>query len=245
MTPGFSERTFEFCFNSEYCQLNAALLATYPNIPSQRIEKDLGYDVEFKIKNGNYTKSLFLQHKVSSFAEKWAGSNSKFYSVHRGPYFRFPVDNDQHNTLCELSRSRGNAFYCAPRFARRQELETHYRGTRIGANSILLNPLDVGVIDDDERHNVTYNPSGGNPTRHSDPVHFERSFSGGEDNAPELRRLTIDSEYVRGLSEELLHRAQGSRFAKFLTPTIQRASYIKRAQILLGRIYQVSWFLLP
>src|SRR5437773_550394 len=110
MTPGFSERTFEFCFNSEYCQLNAALLATHPNIPSQRMEKDLGYDVEFEINNGNYTRSLFIQHKVSSFAEKRAGANSKFYAVHRGPYFRFPVDNEQHNTLCELSRTRGNAF---------------------------------------------------------------------------------------------------------------------------------------
>ena len=126
MTPGFSERTFEFCFNSEYCQLNKALLATHPNIPSQRTEKDLGYDVEFEIKNGNYTRSLFLQHKVSSIAERRAGSNSKFYAVHRGPYFRFPVDKEQHNTLCELSRTRGNAFYCAPRFNSRGALETHY-----------------------------------------------------------------------------------------------------------------------
>jgi hypothetical protein len=59
--------------------LNAALLATHPNIPTQRMEKELGYDVEFKIKNGNYTRSLFLQHKVSSLAQKKAGSNSKFY----------------------------------------------------------------------------------------------------------------------------------------------------------------------
>jgi hypothetical protein len=245
VTPGFSERTFEFCFNAEYCQLNAALLATYPNIPSQRMEKDLGYDVEFKIKDGTYTKSVFLQHKVSSFAEKRAGSNSKFYSVHRGPYLRFAVDNDQHNLLCELSRTRGNAFYCAPRFSLRRDLETHYRATGIGANSIFLDPVDVGDINDDDRHNITYNPLGKNPTLHSEPVHFRRSFSGGKENAPELRRVIINSEYVRELSHSLLHRAQGSRFAKFLTPTIQRVGVMRQAQILLGRIYQVSWLLLP
>ena len=245
MTPGFSERTFEFCFNSEYCQLNAALLATYPNIPSQRIEKHLGYDVEFEITTGNYTRSLFLQHKVSSIAKKRAGSNSKFYAVHRGTYFRFPVDDDQHNTLCELSRTRGNAFYCAPRFNLRQELATHYRANSIGANSILLNPLDVGDIGDDDRHNITYNPLGGNPTLHSEPVHFPRSFSGGKENAPELRRVTINSEYVRELSDDLLHRVQGSRFAILVQPTIQRVSALKQVQLLLGRIYQLSWLLLP
>ena len=64
MGPGFSERTFEFCYNAEYCQINAALLAT-PPIPSHRQEKDLGYDVEFRIREEAFTKSVFLQHKVS------------------------------------------------------------------------------------------------------------------------------------------------------------------------------------
>jgi hypothetical protein len=69
VNPGFSERTFEFCYNAEYCQSNAALLATHPHIPSQNADKDLGYDVEFRILQGHYTRSLFLQHKVPSFAE--------------------------------------------------------------------------------------------------------------------------------------------------------------------------------
>jgi hypothetical protein len=139
--PGFSERTFEFCYNAEYCQINAALLATHPHIPSQNAEKDLGYDVEFKINEGNYTKSLFLQHKVSSYAEVRAGRNAQFYAAHGGPYFRFVVDNEQHNVLCELSRTKGNAFYCGPRFHLRHELETHFRGPSIAANSVLLDPL--------------------------------------------------------------------------------------------------------
>jgi hypothetical protein len=43
MGPGSNERTFEFCYNAEYCHINAALLATHPHIPSQNAEKDLGY----------------------------------------------------------------------------------------------------------------------------------------------------------------------------------------------------------
>lgn len=105
MNPGFSERTFEFCFNAEFCQSFGGLLASHPNIPSQREEKDLGYDVEFRIQQSQFTTSIFIQHKVSSFAEVKAGRNAKFYDAHGGPYFRFSVDNDQHNTLCELSRN--------------------------------------------------------------------------------------------------------------------------------------------
>jgi hypothetical protein len=243
--PGFSERTFEFCYNAEYCHINAALLATHPHIPSQNAEKDLGYDVEFRINEGNFTRSLFLQHKVASFAEVVAGRNAEFYAAQGGPYFRFVVDNEQHNVLCELSRTKGNAFYCAPRFHLRHELETHFRGPSIAANSVLLDPLDVGDIEDDERHNITYNPLGQNPTLHSEPRRFRRAFGGGKENAPELKRQPITREYVRELSEELVRRTVDSKFRRSITAEMEQARPIERAQILLGRVYQVTWFLLP
>ena len=160
MRPDFTERTFEFCYNTEYCNHKAPLLVTHPHIPSQMAEKYLGYDVEFRIADGNFTRSLFLQHKVASFAEARAGKNARFYDVHNQPYFRFPVDNEQHNTLCELSRTLGNAFYCAPRFHLKRELEAHFLGASVTANAIRLNPLDVGEIADAKRHNVTYATSG-------------------------------------------------------------------------------------
>jgi hypothetical protein len=245
MTPGFSERTFEFCYNAEYCQINKALLATHPHIPSQRAEKDLGYDVEFKINEGHYTRSLFLQHKVSSFAEVRAGRNAAFFAVHGQPYFRFSVDNAQHNVLCELSRSKGNAFYCAPRFHLRNELETNFLGSSIAANAILLNPLDVGDIDDNERHNITYNVLGQNPTLHSDPRQFIRAFGGGKENAPKLNRQHITQDYVHELSHELIRRTRDSKFKQSVTSELERARPIERVQILLGRVYQVTWLLLP
>ena len=245
MGPGFSERTFEFCYNAEYCQINAALLATHPHIPSQNAEKDLGYDVEFKIHEGNYTRSLFLQHKVSSYAEVLAGRNAQFYAAHGGPYFRFVVDNEQHNVLCELSRTKGNAFYCAPRFHLRHELETHFRGPSIADNSVLLDPVDVGDIVDDDRHNITYDALGHNPTLHSEPRRFKRAFGGGRENAPQLKRQPITREYVEQLSDELVRRTAVSKFRRSITPEVEQARPVERAQIILGHVYQVTWFLLP
>ncbi|PMR72068.1 adenylosuccinate lyase [Billgrantia endophytica] len=245
MNPGFSERTFEFCFNAEYCQANAALLASHPHIPSQQLEKDLGYDVEFRLRQGRYTRSVFFQHKVSSFAEHRAGRNARFYDCHNGPYFRFSVDNEQHNTLCALSRTKGNAFYCAPRFHLSHELEARFRAVDIAAHAVLLDPLDVGEILDRDRHNITYCPAGMNATLHSDPRPFKQTYAGARDRSPHLRENKIDEEYVESLSDELLYRTRDSKFRSALTREVERASPVKRAQIILGRVYQVTWLLLP
>lgn len=244
MNSGFGERTFEFCFNSEYCITNAALLASHPHIPTQRAEKDLGYDVEFKINQGGFTRSLFLQHKVAAFAEVRAGRNGQFFDVHGGPYFRFQVDNEQHNTLCELSRTKGNAFYCAPRFHCSHELEHHFRALSVCLNSIRLDPLDVGDITDNEHHNITYKPNGQDPTLHSEARRFKKAFSGVEEGV-ELKRQQITMQYVESLSQELLARTRDSKFKSAVTKEVERAKPVERVQLLLGRVYQVSWLLLP
>jgi len=245
VNPGFSERTFEFCFNAEYCQTHAALLASHPHIPTQNAEKDLGYDVEFRLRTGVFTKSVFFQHKVSSFAEQRAGRNANFYNAHGGPYFRFPIDNDQHETLCDLSTTKGNAFYCAPQFHLSHELEAHFRAGSVAANSILLDPMDVGRIGDADRHNVTYAPGGIDPTLHSEPRKFQRSFSGGEEHAPELKQNVLDENYIVELSNSLISRTLDSRFQAEISPRFRRERPIEQAQYLLGRVYQVTWLLLP
>ena len=245
MYPGFSERTFEFCYNAEYCQINAAPLATHPHIPSQRAEKDLGYDVEFQINTGRFTRSLFLQHKIASFAGGRAGRNAHFYAAHNAPYFRFPVDSEQHNVLCELSRTKGNAFYCAPRFHLSHELQTHFRGTSIAANAILLDPLDVGEIHDTARHSITYDALGATPTLHSELRRFKRSYGAGRENAPELKPQKIDRQYVEELSHDLTMRTRNTKFRGAVTAEVEESSSIQRVQLLLGRVYEVTWLLLP
>lgn len=245
MIPGFSERTFEFCFNAEYCKVNAALLATHPHIPSQQMEKDLGYDVEFKIRHGHYTRSIFLQHKVASFAAVRAGSNRKFFDAHMAPYFRFPVDNDQHNTLCQLSQTKGNAFYCAPMFHERAVLEGHFFGSTVAASSVLLDPLQVGRIVDADRHNITFNQAGLNATLHSDVRRFEREYTGGKERSPPLERVDVTLDYVEELSEQLIGDTRANRFEPYLSREFRATRPVERAQILLAHVYDVSWILLP
>lgn len=274
MNPGFSERTFEFCFNAEFCQIFSGLLASHPHIPSQRLEKDLGYDVEFELATGGFSASVFIQHKTAHFAETRAGRNGAFFGHQGGRYFRFTVDNDQHNTLRELSLTKGNAFYCAPRFHLRHELETHFRATTIASHSILLDPADVGEITDGHRHNITYRPDGSNPCLHSEPKPFRKSYKlpppkkpdeqrepnqqgkpdqqGGpvqrrkfDDGGLDLKRQKIDKAYFESLSEELEERTVDSKFKNEVTPAVQRLKPVEKAQYLLGHVYEVSWILIP
>jgi hypothetical protein len=245
MTPGFSERTFEFCFNAEYCRVNAAILATHPHIPSQQMEKDLGYDVEFLIINGHFTKSLFLQHKVASFATTRAGRNRKFFDVHMAPYYRFSLDNDQHNTLVQLGQTKGNAFYCAPIFHERSALEAHFFGNTVTANAILLNPLHVGQIIGTARHNITFNQAGLNATLHSDVRRFEQEYTGGDVRRPPLHQVDVTIDYVDELSERLIASTRTNRFEPFLTRKFRATRPVERVQILLAHVYDVTWLLLP
>jgi len=245
MTPGFSERTFEFCFNAEYCRVNTALLASHPHIPSQQMEKDLGYDVEFKIRHGHYTKSLFLQHKVASFAATRAGRNRKFFDAHMAPYYRFAVDSDQHNTLCNLSQTKGNAFYCAPMFHERSALETHFFGNTVTPNAVLLDPLQVGKIADTDRHNITYSQKGLNATLHSDVRRFNQEYTGGEERRPPLKRVDVTLDYVEELGEQLVADTRTSRFERYLSREFRSTRPVERVQILLAHVYDVTWLLLP
>ena len=253
MKPGFSERTFEFCYNYEFCQHNAALLAACPDIPSQRAEKNLGYDVEFKIDDGNFKRSLFLQHKVASFAKVRAGRNTPFYAAqHNQPYFRFSIDNEQHNVLCKLSRTQGNAFYCAPRFHLTSKLKEYFRDVAIAENAVLLNPLDVGEVTGKKRHNVTYNASGQNPTLHPELRRFKHLCSGDERAGPQLMRPRITLDDIQELRNMLVGNMEkfedtpdASKFRRSLQRARNLSSAVKQAQFLLGHVYQVTWLLLP
>ena len=243
MNPGFSERTFEFCYNAEFCQQHHALLVTHPHIPSQNQERDLGYDVEFRIMQGHFMRSLFLQHKVAFHAENRMWNNETFYDAHSGPYFRFALDNDQHNTLFRLARRRGNAYYCSPCFHARHELENHFRNDSIMNGSVLINPLDAGQITANERHNITYDPSG-RVAMHSELRRF-KAFRSREGDLPPLKERRVDREYVEELADELLRTTGESKYERLLSPQIVLNRPIQQAQYILGHIYDVSWFVLP
>src|SRR5699024_2837148 len=191
---GFSERTFEFCFNAEFCNQYSGLLAAHPTLPSQRQEKYLGYDVEFKIKSGSYCNSLFLQHKAPHFAGNRVSNNRGFYDTHGGPYFRFRVDTKQHNTMVDnISTDMGDIFYCAPLFNTYVELASKYDTKDIVDSSIWIDPNNIR-INDNKNHNITYDPVGDSAYLHSKPTSLK--VSRPRDPSLTLTKREIDSKYI-------------------------------------------------
>lgn len=243
MNPGFSERTFEFCFNSEFCSQFGGLLASHPHLPSQNLEKDLGYDVEFEIQQSQFTHSIFIQHKVACYAEVRSGKNGKYYDYHKGPYFRFGVDNHQHNVLHELSASKGNAYYCAPLFYQRNQLADAYRLNAVGDRSIILDPVEVGDVIDGKRHNITFSPQGLNACLHSDPRPFKTHYSGSRRKLPEFRIQEVTLDYIQELAESLVSRVRNTDASGRTYDELRSFKPIQQVQYALARVYFVSWIL--
>tara|TARA_R100001369_G_scaffold91410_1_gene132649 strand:- start:315 stop:1049 length:735 start_codon:yes stop_codon:yes gene_type:complete len=242
--PGFSERAFEFCFNHDYMQRNAAFLATYPNIPSQRQEKYLGYDVEFRLSLRTYSFSVFIQHKVSSYGGSRAGKNADFYNEYNAPYYRFPVDNEQHTRLQALSAGRGNTYYCAPKFHTREDLHDCFQTGAISQRVILLDPNAVMPVGGNRRHNITYDTAGTGARMHSEVNKFERIHNGDILEDSTLKRREIDAKELRKEADAILELSKDDPKANKILDIHKDAPKIVQAQILLGRFYGVTWLLI-
>lgn len=176
--PGFSERVFEFSFNAEYADRNQAVLAGAPSIPTQNEEKWLGYDVEFAIKQrGGAVHAVALQHKVSRYVDRLASTNEDFWNSIGGPYYAFRLDTDQYNLIEAVASAKlpGIEFYyCAPIFAARIDMNKHYLGGSVEANSIWIDVACTGQIKDQDVHTIVYSPGSPVAFLHSKhPVRLE------------------------------------------------------------------------
>jgi len=164
MHPEFSERQFEFNFNTEFVSKHRALLSTLPFLPTPRQEKNLGYDVRYDFEKGFKAKSLMLQFKVSHFVKDWSIKNDYIYNCYNGAYFRFSIRprhlSKQHKIMLELSRKGESIFYCAPLFYRWPELVNFFRRQIVIDNSRFFDPIDIGVLPDDKQHHISYDPLG-------------------------------------------------------------------------------------
>lgn len=172
LTPGFSERVFEFSFNAEYADRNRAILAGVPDIPTQNKEKSLGYDVKFELlKRGGATHAVALQHKVSRFVDGLGPKSRHFWNATGGPYFGFRLDVDQYNLIEKLSSSGrpGIEFhFCAPLFASRKEMNSHFMAKVVEAKSVWISVAGAGQIKADEPHSIIYSEDGTQAFRFSE-----------------------------------------------------------------------------
>lgn len=208
LSPGFSERVFEFSFNAEYANRNRALLAGAPNIPTQNEEKWLGYDVAFEVaQRGGAVHLVALQHKVARYVDTVGPTNRHFWNSVRGAYYAFRLDTDQYNLIQSIAAAKlpGIEFsYCAPVFASRDDMNGHYLAGTVEQNSIWIDVAAAGQISDDEMHTIIYSPSGSQAFRFSENAIPLKVESYEQRQRQWERRREANVESVAGMYEVAL-----------------------------------------
>jgi hypothetical protein len=263
MQPGIHERIYEFCFNTAFCQCFNALLATHPSIPSQRMERDLGYDVEFKIRQEGYSTSIFLQYKVVHYVDRRMKTNARFYDAHHGAYYRFPIKLEQYKTLRRLAQHHADVYYCAPMFYTSAKLTECVTQGNIYTHSVIL-PLQNMPPVQSGPHNITYDAAGHGAKLHSEthpidifrqsdyahprdwrdwPVRRVEGFGRPQVATRSLDDLSSLAEILSdaAFSGEDMSSREINRDYKIVRDL---RSPIAKLQYMLGHMYEVSWLLL-
>jgi len=245
MRPEFSEREFEFCFNAEFIRKNTGAVIGTPFIPSQKLERLLGFDVEFRLRQGNIQYSLFLQHKVSHFISNRSGRNVNIYNFHGGPYYYFYLErldkSPQHNLLYNLRQSGEEVYYSAPIFYKRNVFTQYFVNNVVIDNSVFIDPSSVGLITDFIHHKISYDQNGTRAAFHSESKEIEKpiKFSILKEK---LKRKKIDEGYFNKLFLSLkegvneVYRAEFEMPKKYIElPIISQCAYLLR------KYYRLQW----
>lgn len=245
----FNEREFEFCFNAEFVRKNSNALVGTPIIPSQRMENVLGYDVQFRLQNGQFTRSLFLQHKVTSYAEHRSGKNASIYNCYNGPYFRFRIERldktRQHNLLVELAEKGEDVFYCAPIFVGIDSLQNHFVQDEVMDHSRFFDPEEMRRISDFEQHHVSFDPTGSFGFFHSEPTKLRTAHT-WKDMLQRLDIKQIGLDYVEQLNTHLTDSVKQVFEAVPSVPDkVREKGTVMITSYMLRRYFNLEWLILP
>lgn len=212
LRPGFSERVFEFAFNAEYADRNRAVLAAAPSIPTQNEEKELGYDVQFRVQQrGGAIRAICLQHKVARHVDCRAPTNRHFWGAVGGPYFAFSLDTDQYNLIQTISAAKpaGVEFhFCAPLFARHSDMNARYLKRAVEANSIWIDVSGAGQITGNATHSIVYSEDGRKAFRFSNEAKPLQVFDWEQRNARREQRHQARLDNVEEIHEVALRTVQ-------------------------------------
>jgi hypothetical protein len=155
--PEISEFSFGFCFTQEFIRLNGIRMA--PVFPTQPQEAELGYDVSLAPVP---FKPIFLQYKRSDVLTTANAKN--FAEFQNRKYFRFEIMSrklsKQHQLLIDLEQINPEVYYAAPKFHKYKELNGHYQGNAVVSHSLMIHPSEIGVITDDESHQLSFAENG-------------------------------------------------------------------------------------
>lgn len=249
MSASFNEREFELIFNFEFMRRNASALIGTPIIPSQRMEGVLGYDVEFLLRNGHFTKSLFLQHKVSGYVEHKGGTNSSIWNCYNGPYYRFPVGRlektRQHNLLVELAEKGEDVYYCAPVFVGFSNLQSYFIKMQVMDNSRFFDPEEMGMIADFNQHYVSFDPTGSFGFFHSESRKL-KTVNKWTTLVDRVETRQVNLEYAQSLQLHLTDCIKSIYKAPPSVPeTVNEKGTVMVISYILRRYFNVEWLILP
>ena len=155
MKPDISEFSYGFAITRELVDWSGQPLTAAPLLPSLTREGQLGYDLKFD----NFGFPIFLQFKMSDYMKK-RNANEVQQGVLDPPFYRMYLRSrrysNQHQLLLELE-NRGNlVYYVAPSFHSQQEFNDNYRQQTIARKSIFVQPSQVGNINDDDTHCISF-----------------------------------------------------------------------------------------
>lgn len=157
MTPEISEFSYGFALTNELVGWTA--LRAAPIFPSliEEGKADGGYDVKLDRPGA----PLFLQFKrADCLTRSSAREISKLSLDLSPPFFRFAITERnrsfQHTSLVTLDDGSNLVFYVAPRFHTLAEINDAWTAQNVVERSIFVDPKQIGLIADDEKHHVSY-----------------------------------------------------------------------------------------
>jgi hypothetical protein len=213
VNPGFNEGSFQVNFLIELAtRYGAARIGAIQEPPLQE-ERNLGFDAMCKVSLGGVAVPLFLQFKSHEVVAR--GDDRDCWRYYGGPHYRFPLRQDrlaardprlplyrQQNLLVLLRRSGEFAYYVAPCFHGKQELDDLASESGLFEASVYIDPADIGSIYDRDRHHVSYAMRGSRWAYHSEfqPKGRPRRWS---EIIGETPAIPISPESLHDLAERL------------------------------------------
>lgn len=241
MKAEFNEREYETCFLAEFLRKYQKQVVSPPMIPTLLEENRLGYDVELKLKSNKRVKSIFIQFKVPIYSDRW------HVFLGRGGHYKFKITrlsrSQQHNLLVNLGRKGESVFYNSTLFHRRSDLVRYFSGDQIIYNSRFFNPIEIGIINDNEQHNVAYDIQGARACFQSEPkeITISSDFQGAIDSSRE-----IDKEYIGRLFLDLMECfKEVNKYGISLPDKIrEEKDDLPKIKYVLNKIYNLTWLLI-
>ncbi|HCX67828.1 hypothetical protein [Parvibaculum sp.] len=157
MIPEISEFSYGFALVNELVGWTA--LHAAPIFPSLIEEGKVGRGYDVKLDRPGVP--LLLQFKRSDYMKTRGAREIHKYRLDLDvPFYRFAITERnrsfQHISLISLEAEGNLVFYAAPMFHTLDEINSAWASQRVVERSIFVSPNEIGLINDNERHWVSF-----------------------------------------------------------------------------------------